>query len=136
MLKKEELLRHGRARKSPNAPEPAPRDGVGIAVWDLVVKDMRERDRMGARKYGRRLRARDGRDGLVDAYQEALDLAVYLRKRIEEERLACDMLKRLTRVAVPSRPKTAHAATASACGRSTASGSATHAGSRRRSENN
>lgn len=27
----------------------------------------------------------NGRDALVDAYQEAVDLAVYLRQRIEEE---------------------------------------------------
>jgi hypothetical protein len=48
------------------------------------MDDIRERDAMGTRKYGQRLTAGDGRDSLIDAYQEALDLVVYLRKAIEE----------------------------------------------------
>jgi len=71
-----------------NAPQPAPQPGCGHAIWDLVIADMRERDASGKAKYGRRLRARDGRDHLIDAYQEALDLAVYLRQEIEERRIA------------------------------------------------
>jgi hypothetical protein len=53
-------------------------------VWDLVIEDMRERDRVGRQRYGTPLQAHNGRDPLVDAYQEALDLAVYLRQAIEE----------------------------------------------------
>lgn len=72
---------------SPNQPEPAPNAlPAAPAIWDLVVADMKERDVMGAAKYGVRLKAGDGRDSLVDAYQEALDLAVYLRKAIEERK--------------------------------------------------
>lgn len=71
---------------SPNRPEPNPLPSSGPAIWDLVIEDMRERDATGTRKYGRRLSDNDGRDALVDAYQEALDLAVYLRKAIEERR--------------------------------------------------
>lgn len=70
--------------RSLNAAEPPPKPADGPAIWDLVIADMRERDGVGAAKYGRRLRAGDGRDSLVDAYQEALDLVVYLRKAIEE----------------------------------------------------
>jgi len=66
-------------------PEPAPKPSPGNpAVWDLVLEDMQARDRMGAAKYGQRLAAHDGRDSIKDAYQEALDLAVYLRKAIFE----------------------------------------------------
>lgn len=54
------------------------------AVWDLVFSDMRERDEMGARKHGVRLQPHNGRDVLVDAYQEALDLVAYLRQAIYE----------------------------------------------------
>lgn len=57
---------------------------VGPAVWDLVMADMAARDRMGAAKYGQRLTPGDGRDSLRDAYQEALDQAVYLRKALYE----------------------------------------------------
>lgn len=69
-----------------NAPEPPPKAPTGEhpAVWDLVVKDMVERDRMGEAKYGVRLTPHDGRDTLVDVYQEALDKVVYLRKLIYE----------------------------------------------------
>jgi hypothetical protein len=54
------------------------------AVWDLVIEDMRKRDAMGMKKYGTRLQPRNGRDPLQDAYQEALDLVVYLRQAIYE----------------------------------------------------
>lgn len=45
---------------------------------------MQKRDEMGLRKYGTRLQAGNGRDALKDAYEEALDLAVYLRQVIAE----------------------------------------------------
>lgn len=65
-----------------NIPQPAPKQGVSPAIWDLVTADMHERDKTGADKYGVRLQADNGRDFLIDAYQEALDLSVYLRGEI------------------------------------------------------
>lgn len=53
-------------------------------LWDLVVIDMRERDEMGRRKYKTPLQAHNGRDALIDAYQKALDLCVYMRQLIYE----------------------------------------------------
>lgn len=67
-----------------NAKQPPPSPSSDPAVWDLVEADMRERDRIGAQKYGTRLQPHNGRDALVDAYQEALDLVVYLRQAIFE----------------------------------------------------
>jgi hypothetical protein len=67
-----------------NKPQPPPSHNLGPAVWDLVVIDMRDRDKSGQLKYGTRLQAHNGRDALTDAYQEALDLAVYLRQAIYE----------------------------------------------------
>jgi len=66
-------------------PEPPPKESIYPFVWDLVVQDMRERDEAGAKKYLTRLRPHNGRDALVDAYQEALDLVVYLRQFIYEQ---------------------------------------------------
>jgi hypothetical protein len=63
-------------------PPPVPSDRP--AVWDLVIADMRERDAVGRQRYGTPLQPHNGRDALVDAYQEALDLVVYLRQAIEE----------------------------------------------------
>lgn len=68
----------------PNRAEPRPITNESRPIWELVVGDMKERDRIGRNKYGTPLQAHNGRDALVDAYQEALDLAVYLRQLIEE----------------------------------------------------
>lgn len=57
-------------------------------ILDLVVADLQERARVGLRKYGEPLRAFNGRSALQDAYEEALDLAMYLRQRLEEEHAA------------------------------------------------
>jgi hypothetical protein len=54
-------------------------------IWGLVIKDMLDRNSFGTKKYGTPLRANNGRNPLVDAYQEALDLCVYLRQAIYEE---------------------------------------------------
>jgi len=66
--------------------QPPPVPNGKRPVWELVVEDMQERDRVGRQRYGTPLQPHNGRDALVDAYQEALDLAVYLRQRIEEEK--------------------------------------------------
>ena len=70
--------------KSLNTAEPPPIKNIHPAVWDLVIADMQERDRFGLQKYNTRLQPFNGRDPLVDAYQEVLDLAVYLRQSIFE----------------------------------------------------
>ena len=54
------------------------------AVWELVLADMAARDADGRRKYGVPLQPFNGRDPLVDAYQESLDQSVYLRSAIFE----------------------------------------------------
>lgn len=56
-------------------------------VVDLVLSDMRERDRVGRARYDVPLTSGNGRDHLVDAYQEALDFAVYLAAEIDEHGL-------------------------------------------------
>lgn len=53
-------------------------------IWELVIEDMRARDTLGRERYGVPLSANNGRDALRDAYEEALDLAVYLRQAIAE----------------------------------------------------
>ena len=61
---------------------PVPNDKP--ASWDLVIADMRARDAVGRERYGTPLQPGNGRDSLVDAYQEVLDTAVYLRNAIAE----------------------------------------------------
>lgn len=62
--------------------EPTPNDWP--PVWPLVLTDMTSKDMAGRVKYGTPLQPHNGRDALVDAYQEALDLVVYLRQAIFE----------------------------------------------------
>lgn len=68
---------------SANNPEPEP-TGDGFPIWPLVLADINARVDMGLKKYGTVLRASNGRDALMDAYQEALDLVMYLRQAIYE----------------------------------------------------
>lgn len=63
--------------------QPPPRPASGD-IWKLVIADMEQRRLVGIERYGAPLQARNGRDSLVDAYQEVLDLAVYLRQTIEK----------------------------------------------------
>lgn len=65
-------------------PEPQPVHNDKPAVWELVIADMEARDEFGRKKYGTPLQPHNGRDALTDAYQEALDLLVYLRQMIYE----------------------------------------------------
>lgn len=64
--------------------QPAPVHNNLPAVWQLVRQDMIERDQLGRERYGVPLQPHNGRDALVDAYQEILDAAVYLRQAIYE----------------------------------------------------
>ena len=67
-----------------NKHEPDPKSGSGQEVWRLVINDMIERNNIGTEKYGTPLMTFNGRNALIDAYQEALDLCVYLRQAITE----------------------------------------------------
>jgi hypothetical protein len=69
-----------------NAEQPAPQANNSTPIWDLVIADMYERDHVGRQRYGTPLQANNGRDALIDAYQEALDLVVYLRQLIEQRK--------------------------------------------------
>lgn len=55
-------------------------------VYSLVLADLAARDEMGREKYGKSLQPHNGRDALVDAYQEHLDELFYLRQKIEEDK--------------------------------------------------
>ncbi len=70
-------------------PEPPP-TGDGAEVLPMVIADLQARSEIGRAKYGTTLRVNNGRDALMDAYQESLDQVMYLRQRIEEDRLRAE----------------------------------------------
>jgi hypothetical protein len=72
-------------RRQPIPTIPAPELRVDVSLWLAaklgdapVVDDILARREVGIEKYGCPLYARNGRDAMVDAYQEVLDLMVYL----------------------------------------------------------
>jgi hypothetical protein len=64
--------------------QPPPVINSGVAVQSLVRADLEVREQLGVQRYGTPLQAFNGRDALRDAYEEALDLACYLRQAIQE----------------------------------------------------
>jgi hypothetical protein len=64
--------------------QPDPQQGEQVVV-DVVLSDIRERAETGKRKYGTYLETNNGRNPLWDAYQEAIDLVMYLRQVILEQ---------------------------------------------------
>lgn len=55
---------------------------MSVDIFHLVKRDLDDRNELGMRQYGKTLTADDKRDFLVEAYQEALDLVVYLRAEL------------------------------------------------------
>ena len=63
-----------------------PKDGK-INIHELVIHDISMRLECGIATYGKPLQSHNGRDALQDAYEEALDLACYLKQAIVERDL-------------------------------------------------
>ena len=68
--------------------QPLPVPNAHPAIQDLVLADIEARRELGIQRYGTPLQPFNGRDSLRDAYEEALDLAIYLRQLIYETEAA------------------------------------------------
>jgi hypothetical protein len=70
-----------------NTPEhqPPPLEGHEKVI-DHVIEDLQSRAKEGHAKYGTYLMSYNGRDSLVDLYEELLDAVMYVRQRILEKR--------------------------------------------------
>lgn len=55
-------------------------------IASLVKEDIEKRIEKGVEIYGERLRVFNGRNALQDAYEEALDLVLYMKQFIEENK--------------------------------------------------
>ena len=90
-----------------NTPQPPPIPRPDRRpTWELVIEDARQNPHMterilddmanrhafGVAKYGVPLTSGDGRNHLIDAYQESLDLLVYLRQELDERGLSMEDL--------------------------------------------
>lgn len=64
--------------------QPPPTPNARPSIQSLVRADLVEREQVGIGRYGMPLRAFNGRNGLVDLYQELLDACCYVRQVIAE----------------------------------------------------
>lgn len=77
-------------KRDPETDQRLPIPNDQTSCQDLVIADIEARKALGLKKYGTLLQPFNGRSFLQDAYEEVLDLAVYLRGRLEEERQSDD----------------------------------------------
>lgn len=71
--------------------QPLPTGNDLPSMHALVQQDLEERLKFGIAKYGQPLQPYNGRNALRDAYEEILDLAVYLRQQLWEQEHPKDM---------------------------------------------
>ncbi len=69
--------------REPTDPETA-LEGV-TSIQSQVRSDLGERERLGKERYGVALYPHNGRNSLQDAYEEALDMACYLKQALVEK---------------------------------------------------
>lgn len=55
-----------------------------ISIQAMVRTDLEAREKWGRKLYGSSLYPHNGRDALLDAYEEALDLCCYLKQALVE----------------------------------------------------
>jgi hypothetical protein len=57
-----------------------------VDICSLVLTDIETRRAVGMERYGVPLTPNNGKDALMESYEEALDLIIYLRQYIYEQR--------------------------------------------------
>lgn len=64
--------------------QPLPTTNDHPVIQTLVETDIKARIAIGIQRYGSALQPHNGRDALKDAYEEAMDLTMYLRQVLYE----------------------------------------------------
>jgi 5'(3')-deoxyribonucleotidase len=82
----DEIIRAPDVSCAATVDQPAPVANGGAPIADLVRADIDARVMLGMQRYGTKLHAHNGRDALVDLYQELIDAVFYARQEIEERR--------------------------------------------------
>lgn len=68
-----------------NEEQPEPVNTSDVCIQDLVISDFDERKLLGIERYGDTVHPFNGRDPLVDLYQELMDAVIYLRWMLYEK---------------------------------------------------
>lgn len=64
--------------------QPLPVPNEHPDIQSQVIADMEKRRKIGIERYGTALQPHNGRDSDLDAYEEAMNLTVYLKQRLVE----------------------------------------------------
>lgn len=80
------VLPDGQNKSTVHEPMPNASGEKQTVVVDELVKDLQARVEVGKIKYGESLKSHNGRNCLMDAYQEVLDLAMYFKQLLIEQR--------------------------------------------------
>lgn len=72
--------------------QPVPKPNGTQPIHEQVIEDIKRRAEVGKQNYGTYLQVNNGRDPLLDAYEEAQDKALYLKQAILERD---DLIKEL-----------------------------------------
>jgi hypothetical protein len=85
-------------------------NGIDVAVevakdlravgLDNIAEDTEARIRLGEQKYGTRLKAHNGRDAMLDLYQEVLDGCNYAKQLVVENKDNGDLFNQLVTLAI------------------------------------
>lgn len=72
-------------REGDSQPLPIVNDAPDVQL--AVIADIRARREIGIKRYGTALQPHNGRNALLDLYEELLDAAMYVKQRLIEEGL-------------------------------------------------
>jgi hypothetical protein len=80
-----DVAQFGENQGHTDSTQPKPvRGEFSESVTDAVMADLIKRRETGVKKYGIELLSFNGRDALLEAYQESLDLTMYLKQALME----------------------------------------------------
>lgn len=82
--------------RDPETDQQLPKVNDKPFIQNLVIADIEARKALGLKKYKTLLQAGNGRNMLLDAYEESLDLCIYLRGALEEQREKEDVVEDFT----------------------------------------
>lgn len=70
--------------KQRDGDQPLPIVNEHRSIQSAVIADLQKRTEVGIERYGTALQPHNGRDALRDAYEEAMDLTLYLKQALVE----------------------------------------------------
>ena len=76
-----------------------------IDITDEVCSELQKRAKIGKKKYGERLTVFNGRNSLVDAFEEACELCCYLWQKIREEKMTEEIKRIRGKAKLPKKDK-------------------------------